>query len=443
MVMEVITITYQDDLVGAVSFDTEKGLGSFEYDPSFVKKGVELSPIKMPLSNRIYRFPELDFNTFKGLPGLIADSLPDDFGNAVLNAWVASQGRSPSDITPLQRLQYTGKRGMGALEYAPATKLRSLNASQQVEIQSLVSIAQEILDSRGNFEVELKQNGQDDREAMMSLLSVGMSAGGARPKAVLAFNEDFTQVRSGQTNVPSGFTHYLMKFDGVSEHNKNQETFCDPLGYGAMEFVYHLMANKCGVDMMPCRLLHEGNRRHFITQRFDRIKNSKVHVQTLNGLAHIDYKKPGSFSYAELFGIARQLKLSAVDAEQLFKRMTFNIIARNHDDHSKNFAFMLKQDRLKKDKWSLAPAYDLAYSYKPGSKWVNSHWMSLNGKRDNFTRSDFYSLEKLSPIFNKRKIDDIIDTTIEHVSTWRQLAEEWDVPKTLIDEIQENLRLNI
>ncbi|MCU8165931.1 type II toxin-antitoxin system HipA family toxin [Vibrio vulnificus] len=436
--MEVITITYQGDLVGAVSFDTEKGLGSFEYDPSFVKKGVELSPIKMPLSNRIYRFPELDFNTFKGLPGLIADSLPDDFGNAVLNAWVASQGRSPSDITPLQRLQYTGKRGMGALEYAPATKLRSLNASQQVEIQSLVSIAQEILDSRGNFEVELKQNGQDDREAMMSLLSVGMSAGGARPKAVLAFNEDFTQVRSGQTNVPSGFTHYLMKFDGVSEHNKNQETFGDPLGYGAMEFVYHLMANKCGVDMMPCRLLHEGNRRHFITQRFDRIKNSKVHVQTLNGLAHIDYKKPGSFSYAELFGIARQLKLSAVDAEQLFKRMTFNIIARNHDDHSKNFAFMLKKDR-----WSLAPAYDLAYSYKPGSKWVNSHWMSLNGKRDNFTRSDFYSLEKLSPIFNKRKIDDIIDTTIEHVSTWRQLAEEWDVPKTLIDEIQENLRLDI
>ena len=436
--MEVITITYQDDVVGAVSFDTEKGLGSFEYDPGFIKKSVELSPIKMPLSNRIYSFPELDFNTFKGLPGLIADSLPDDFGNAVLNAWVAGQGRSPGDITPLQRLQYTGKRGMGALEYAPATQLRSLNASQQVEIQSLVSIAQEILDSRGNFEVELKQNGQDDREAMISLLSVGMSAGGARPKAVLAFNKDFTQVRSGQANVPSGFTHYLMKFDGVSEHNKNQETFGDPLGYGAMEFVYHLMANKCGLDMMACRLLNEGNRRHFITQRFDRIKNSKVHVQTLNGLAHVDYKKPGSFSYAELFGIARQLRLSAVEAEQLFKRMTFNIIARNHDDHSKNFAFILK-----KDKWSLAPAYDLAYSYKPGSKWVNSHWMSLNGKRDNFTRSDFYSLEKLSPVFNKKKIDDIIDATIEHVSTWRQLAEEWDVPKTLTDEIQENLRLDI
>lgn len=438
MVMEVINVTYQNNMVGAVSFDTEKGLGSFEYDPSFVKNGIELSPIKMPLSHRIYSFPELDFNTFKGLPGLIADSLPDDFGNAVLNAWVAGQGRSPSDITPLQRLQYTGKRGMGALEYAPATKLRRLNASQQVEIQALVSIAQDILDSRGHFEVELKPNGQDDREAMMSLLSVGMSAGGARPKAVLAFNKDFSQVRSGQAKVPKGFTHYLMKFDGVSEHNNNQETFGDPLGYGAMEFIYHLMAKQCGVEMMPCHLLPEGNRRHFITERFDRVENNKIHVQTLNGLAHVDYKKPGSFSYAELFGIARQLKLSASDAEQLFKRMTFNIIARNHDDHAKNVAFMLK-----KDKWYLAPAYDLAYSYKSGSKWVNSHWMSLNGKRDHFTRSDFYSLEKLSPIFNKKKIDEIIDTTIEHVSAWRQLAKKWDVPKTLIDEVQNHLRLKL
>lgn len=436
--MEVITITYQGEVVGAVSFDTEKGLGSFEYDPSFVKNGIELSPITMPLSSRIYSFPELDFTTFKGLPGLIADSLPDDFGNAVLNAWVAGQGRSPNDITPLQRLQYVGKRGMGALEYTPATKLRSLNASQQVEIQALVSIAQEILDAREKFEVALKQNGQEDREAMLALLSVGTSAGGARPKAVLAFNEDFTQVRSGQVKVPNGYSHYLMKFDGVSEHNKNQETFGDPLGYGAMEFVYHLMAKNCGVDMMPCHLLSEGNRRHFITQRFDRIANQKVHVQTLNGLAHVDYKKPGSFSYAELFDVARQLKLSAVEAEQLFKRMTFNIIARNHDDHSKNFAFILKNDH-----WSLAPAYDLAYSYKPGSPWVNSHWMSLNGKRDNFTRSDFYSLEKLSPIFSKRKIEDIIDTTIEQVSNWRNLANKWDVPETLIGEIQDNLRLDI
>ena len=348
MVMEALIVTYQEKNVGAVSFDTEKGIGAFEYDPSFIRTGIELSPIKMPLSQRIYSFPELNFNTFKGLPGLIADSLPDDFGNAVLNAWVAEQGRSPNNITPLQRLQYTGKRGMGALEYVPATHLKGLNASLQVNIQSLVSIAQEIVDSRGNFEVGLKQQGQDDREAMMVLLSVGMSAGGARPKAVLAFNEDFTLVRSGQTPAPSGFTHYLMKFDGVSEHNQNQETFGDPLGYGAMEYVYYLIATKCGIDMMPSQLLNEGNRRHFITKRFDRIHNKKVHIQTLNGLAHVDYKMPGTFSYAELFGIARQLKLSAAEAEQLLKRMVFNIVARNHDDHAKNFAFILKNN-----KWSL------------------------------------------------------------------------------------------
>jgi serine/threonine-protein kinase HipA len=202
MVMEVIKIIYRDDEVGALSFDTRKGLGAFEYAPDFVKKGIELSPIKMPLSKRIYRFPELDVNTFKGLPGLIADSLPDDFGNAVLNAWVAGQGGSPNDISPLQRLQYTGKRGMGALEFAPAKKLRGLNVLQPVEIQALVSIAQGILDARGDFEIALPPNGREDREAMLSLLSVGMSAGGARPKAVLAFNDDFTQVRSGQVLAP-------------------------------------------------------------------------------------------------------------------------------------------------------------------------------------------------------------------------------------------------
>uniref|UniRef100_A0A3B0MGK0 HipA N-terminal subdomain 1 domain-containing protein n=1 Tax=Arsenophonus endosymbiont of Trialeurodes vaporariorum TaxID=235567 RepID=A0A3B0MGK0_9GAMM len=220
--------------MGAVSFDTSKGLGFFEYDTGFIKQGIELSPLKMPLATRIYSFPELYFNTFKGLPGLIADSLPDDFGNAVLNAWVATMGKSPDTITPLQRLQYTGKRGMGALEYMPATRIKSLNASQQIEISSLVAITQEILDLRQKFTVELHKNGQEDREAMMALLSVGMSAGGARPKAVLAFNQDFTQVRSGQTNVPEGFTHYLIKFDGVSEHNKNQQTFGDPVGFGAM-----------------------------------------------------------------------------------------------------------------------------------------------------------------------------------------------------------------
>ncbi|CAG9421346.1 type II toxin-antitoxin system HipA family toxin [Providencia alcalifaciens] len=438
MVMEVIEVCYKSESIGALSFDSSTGLAAFEYSTAFIKKGIQLSPLKMPLSKHIYRFPELNYQTFKGLPGLIADSLPDDFGNAVMNAWVASQGKSIDSITPLQRLQYTGKRGMGALEYIPATKLHNSNIRNDIQIESLVAIAQEVLDLRSNFSVELSRNHQEDSASMMELLSVGMSAGGARPKAVLAFNHDFTQVRSGQSDIPSNFTHYLMKFDGVSEHNTNQETFGDPLGYGAMEYVYHLMATQCGVDMMPCHLLDEGARRHFITQRFDRIGNQKVHVQTLNGLAHVDYKNPGSFSYAELFGIARDLRLPADDAFQLLKRMAFNIIARNHDDHSKNFAFMLKNN-----KWVLAPAYDLAYSYKPGSKWVNSHWMSLSGKRDDFTREDFYSLIKLSPAFNKQKIDNIIDETLDAVSQWGKLAKEWDVPAELADEINKNLRLKI
>jgi len=439
VVKEVISIKFKDHDVGAVSYDTERSVGSFEYYPSFIKKGIELSPLKMPLSKKIYSFPELDYQTFKGLPGLIADSLPDDFGNAVMNAWVASQGKSTSDISPLQRLQYTGTRGMGALTYAPATRRKNLNSSQEIEIESLVSIAQEVLNKRETFNVNLSHGGKEDTEAMMSLMSVGMSAGGARPKAVLAFNKDFTKVLSGQTNAPSDFTHYLMKFDGVSEHNKNQETFGDPLGYGAMEYVYHLMAKACQIEMSPCHLLNEGDRRHFITQRFDRNGNDKVHVQTLNGLEHVSYKKIGSYSYAELFGTARKLRLSPNEAMQLFRRMVFNVIARNHDDHAKNFGFMFND----KNEWKLAPAYDLAYSYKPDSLWVSKHWMTLNGKQDDFSRADFYNFEKLSPIFNKRIIDEIIDNTTEVVSTWRKLASEQEVPESLIKEISQNLRLSI
>ncbi|WP_226701883.1 type II toxin-antitoxin system HipA family toxin [Microbulbifer elongatus] len=438
MVMQAIEVHYKGKTAGAVSFDTNTGIGAFEYEPDFIHSGIELSPLKMPLAKRIYSFPGLSHGTFHGLPGLIADSLPDDFGNAVLNAWMASQGRNPADITPLQRLQYTGKRGMGALEYSPATRIKKLNATQDIAIDELVAIAQEVLDSRAGFRVHLDKTGEDNREAMMALMSVGMSAGGARPKAVLAFNSDFTHVRSGQTDVPEGFTHYLMKFDGVSEHSKGQETFGDPMGFGAMEYVYNEMATNCGIDMMPCHLLREGNRRHFVTERFDRRGNDKIHIQTLNGIAHVDYKSPGSFSYSELFAVARQLKLSALEAEQLFRRMVFNIVARNHDDHAKNFAFQLTDKT-----WQLAPAYDLAYSYKPGSRWVNSHWMSLNGKREDFTREDLYSLEKISPLFSRKKIDGIVNGVIEEVSRWTSLANEFEVPGSLIEEIEGNLRLNI
>ncbi len=439
MVIEAVQVKYKEHDVGAVSYNTDTHVGSFEYNPGFIKLGIELSPIKMGLSPRLYSFPEADYATFKGLPGMIADSLPDDFGNAVMNAWIAGQGKAIADITPLQRLQYTGTRGMGALTYHPAIRRRNLNASRQVEIESLISLAQEILDKREQFNVALQPQGGEDNDAMMELMSVGMSAGGARPKAVLAFNEDFTQVRSGQTDAPVGFTHFIMKFDGVSEHNRNKETFGDPLGFGAMEYVYYLIAQACGIDIMPSFLLWEGKRRHFITQRFDRIGNDKRHVQTLNGLAHINYKQTGTYSYEELFAVARELKLGAEEALQLFKRMVFNVIGRNHDDHSKNFAFMLNEN----NHWQLAPAYDLAYSYKPGSPWVNSHWMRLNGKRDNFTREDFSSFRKVSPLFTPRKINQIVDETIEHFSKWNELASEHGVPGSLLQLVEGNLRLKI
>lgn len=434
--MEVIHVNYLGHRVGAASFDDEKNIGFFEYEPSFIQTEITLAPLTMPLAPRIYSFPGLNKDTFKGLPGLLADSLPDDFGNAVLNAWAASQGKHPNEITPLQRLQYIGSRGMGALEYAPATRLKHLNAQQRIALDELLHTAQSILDMRQHFKHTLKPKHEADREAMLALLSVGTSAGGARAKAVLAFNQDFSEVRSGQVNAPDGFTHYLLKFDGITEHRPAQQTFGDPLGFGAMEYVYAQMAKACGITMMPCHLLHEGPRRHFITQRFDRQGNQKIHVQTLTAMAHVDYKQPGSFSYAELFAVARKLRLPASDAQQLFKRMLFNIVARNHDDHAKNIAFMLKEGR-----WRLAPAYDLAYSYKPGSPWVQQHWMSVNGKRDNFTREDLFSLEKISPLFSRKHIAQWLDEVCTAVSQWSRLAKQHHVPPPLALEVSRHLRL--
>lgn len=436
MVMEVLQINYQSETVGAASFDSDTGLGFFEYSAGFLQSGIELAPLTIPLSSQVYSFPGLSRETFKGLPGMLADSLPDDFGNAVLNAWAASQGRQPGLITPLQRLQYTGMRGMGALEYSPATKIRSLNAAQQVVLDSLLTTAQLVLNARQNFSQHLGDGVQADHEAMLALLSVGTSAGGARPKAVLAFNRDFSEVRSGQVRVPDGFNHYLLKFDGVTEYSPQTETFGDPLGFGVMEYVYYLMATACGIQMMPCHLLEEGSRRHFVTRRFDRNGNDKIHVQTLGAIAHVDYKMPGSFSYAELFAVARQLKVPVSDAEQLLRRLVFNLVARNHDDHAKNFAFSLQGRQ-----WRLAPAYDLAYSYKPGSPWVNSHWMSLNGKRDSFVKEDLYSLGQISPLFDRRKINLVLEEVCSAVAQWQQLAREWQVPSALAEEVGQNLRL--
>lgn len=437
--MATIEVRYQGLGVGALSFEQSDAAARFEYFGEFVDRGIPLAPLTMPAEKRrIYSFPGLNWETFKGLPGMLADSLPDDFGNAVLNRWLAQQTSRTTPLTPLERLQYTGSRGMGALEYFPAQGKRQFPADKDIHLETLTRLAQSVLDARRNFHQNVQFGDHaEDKEMMEALLAVGTSAGGARPKAVLAFNDDFTEVRSGQGDAAPGFTHYLLKFDGVQEREPSQQTFGDPLGYGVMEYIYYLMAIEAKIEMMPCRLLDEGSRRHFVTQRFDRVGNIKKHVQTLTAIKHVNYQGIGAFSYEELFRVARELRLPRTDALNLFRRMVFNHIATNHDDHSKNFAFVLEEDE-----WRLAPAYDVAFSYKPGNPWVEQHWMSLNGKRINHDRADFHALAEVHlPKVDRKEIDEIIKEVCAAVSKWDTLAKEHDVPAGLRKFVKDNIRV--
>lgn len=437
--IEAIEVRYNGQAVGALSYTAGDPAARFEYFPDFVEQNIALAPLMMPAEKgRIFVFPNLNWDTFRGLPGMFADSLPDDFGNAVLNQWLAQQPQRREPLSPLERLQYTGERGIGALEYYPVQQRRAFAANKDIELESLMRVAQQVLDARNGFQKSTKFGEQEDNAMMQDLLAVGTSAGGARPKAVLAFNHDFTQVRSGQGKVPEGFEHYLLKFDGVHERDPAQQTFGDPLGYSAMEYVYFLMATAAGIHMMPCFLLSEGKRRHFVTKRFDRVATRKRHVQTLTAIKHVNYQNIGGFSYEELFLVARELGLPREDALELFRRMVFNHVATNHDDHSKNFSFILEPQG-----WRLSPAYDVAFSYKPGNPWVEQHWMSLNGKRSQHQRADFYALADthLARI-PRREIDEIIDKVIEAVGQWSRLAAEHEVPKALAAVITSHLRLS-
>lgn len=425
-----------DKMVGALAWDPDSANATFEYTPEWVQTGVQMSPLQMPAQlqgTRLFRFPQLSYDTYKGLPACFADTLPDDFGNAVINAWLSRNGRDPASFTPLERLLYTGKRGMGALEYAPATG-QTQNTKEKLELESLVSVAQQVLDQRTQAQNSLSADAD-----INGILQVGTSAGGARAKAVIAINKDRSEIRSGQVQAPEGFEHYLLKFDGVVEHSSQRETFGDPQGFGRMEYAYYLMARDADINMSPCELLIEGKRAHFLTKRFDRIGNYKLHYQSLCAMDHADYKKPGHYSYEQLFAVARQLRLSRAEAVEIYRRMIFNIVARNHDDHAKNFGFLLPGPH---DHWQLAPAFDIAYSYKPGSPWVDSHQLSLMGKRDNFTRDDLIKSAKLISNFTK-EAKQIIDQVIEVVSSWPDYASRAGVAEAFSKRILENLRINI
>lgn len=424
-------------LVGALAYDPNTKISTFEYAPEWINRGIELAPLHLPLSRQKFQFPQLNPETYKGLPAIFADALPDDFGNAVINAWLARNGRDIHSFSALERLLYTGKRGMGALEFAPAIA-GAQTKNEQLELNSLVAMAQQIIDQRAKLITEVLP-AKTNNAAMSALFQVGTSAGGARAKALIAINKDRTQLRSGQTDAPAGFEHYLLKFDGVEEHKVNSEVFGDPKGFGRMEYAYYLMAIDAGVDMSHSELLMDGARAHFMTQRFDRIGNKKVHMISLCALDHADYKKPGSYSYEQLLAVARQLKLSRQDAIEIFRRMVFNVIARNHDDHSKNTAFLLTDMN---SAWKLAPAFDIAYSYKKDSPWVNAHQMSLNGKRDGFVRDDLIAVAGLIGNF-KKPAEQIIDQVIAVVSDWQRYAEKAGVFEPLAKEIRQNHRLNI
>ncbi len=426
------------ELVGALALDKTTGFATFEYSPEWLASGVEIAPIYMPLAPRKYTFPALNPDTYLGLPAAFADSLPDDFGNAVINAWLARQGRSGASFTAVERLLYTGSRGMGALEYAPALRGRGRNPVGALQLDSLVEMAQRVLDQRSGLQLE--RNDQEEN-GLETILQLGTSAGGARAKAVIAVNPQRTSIRSGQLTAPNGFEHYLLKFDGVSEKRSDSQTFGDPKGYGLMEYTYYLMATDAGIDMSPSELLRENGRAHFMTKRFDRDGNEKVHLSSLCALDHADYKKPGSYSYEELFAVARRLRLSRAEALEIYRRMVFNVVARNQDDHAKNFAFLLHKGD---PKWRLAPAYDIAYSYRKDSPWVETHQLSLNGKRDDFVRADLHQVARTCiGHFSQKAADEIIDRTIAVVAEWNRYAQQVGVFPALQREIQNNLRLQL
>ncbi|MCG8040884.1 MAG: type II toxin-antitoxin system HipA family toxin [Candidatus Thiodiazotropha taylori] len=415
-------------LVGALAFDEQKGLGTFEYTKAWRESGLQISPLHLPLSDRKFQFPELNRATYKGLPAAFADSLPDDFGNAVIDAWLARQGRDPGTFTPVERLQYMGQRGMGALEYFPQPGDRPRKAAE-LNLESLAEMAQKVIDGRTNLQLAADTNGLE------TLFQVGTSAGGARAKAVVAVDKARRRIRSGQVELEDGYEHYLLKFDGIVESNRTQQTFGDPQGYGRMEYAYYLMARAVGIDISECELLQEGERAHFLTRRFDRQGDRKLHYQSLCAMDHADYKQPGHYSYEALFGVLRSLRFNRPTALELYRRMVFNIVARNQDDHTKNFGFLMQQD----GSWTLAPAFDLAYSYRADSKWVNSHQLTLNGKRDDFTLADLLQpAERFRPEA-KRIIQQITDT----VADWPSYAARAGVPKKLSEVIRKNHRLNL
>ena len=429
--VDVAEVKIWGELVGAIRWDESQQLGYFEYDSKFIQKGWDLSPIKIPIAqhSRIYSFPELrkgrneTEDTFKGLPGLLSDALPDKYGNKLINIWLAQQGRSEKSMNPVEKLCFIGTRGMGALEFEPA-QIKTETRSFSLELDSLVEIAKKMINEREAFLTNLNK---DEEKAMKEILKIGTSAGGARPKAVIAYNPKTEEVRSGQGNVTKGFEHWLLKLDGVSG-----EQFGESSGWGRVEYAYYLMALDSEIEISECQLLEENGRAHFMTKRFDREGNVKHHIQSLCGLQHYDFNDMYGYSYEQVFQTMRLLRLTYPEAKQMFRRMVFNVLATNYDDHTKNFSFILKKD----EKWKLAPAYDLCFSFDPTNHWVSKQTLSVNGKRLEITKKDLMTIAKDN---NIKKGEKIIEDINSKVKSWNIYAKRAEVRNDLKERINSNL----
>ena len=420
--------------IGAVSLQDDSDTAAFQYTPEFAGSGIEVSPITMPLSDSTYQFPMLPQNSFHGLPGLLADSLPDKFGNALIDAWLATQGRTPDSFNSVERLCYIGSRGMGALEFIPSIGPLQ-NSAKRIDIDNLVQLASEVLAQRNDLNIAF--NADTAANVLTDILRVGTSAGGARAKAVIAWNPKTNEVSSGQVKAGNGFEYWLLKFDGVTG-NKDKE-LDDPQGYGAIEYAYYQMALEAGITMSECRLLEENDRRHFMTKRFDRLDGGdKLHMQSLCGLAHFDFNAAGAYSYEQALLIIRQLKLPMAAIEEQFRRLVFNVLARNQDDHVKNIAFLMDKTGI----WSLAPAFDMTYSNNPSGAWTSAHQMTMNGKRDGFTIQDFKACAEAGSLKRGRP-EIIINEVRKAVERWPDFAARALVSDDWIKKIKNALRLEL
>ena len=381
----------------------------------------------MPVrQGRIYSFSDIGRETFKGLPGMLADSLPDTYGRALFDRWLALTGRSSGNA--VETLCFLGKRCMGALEFEPAMDA-PYSPDVRIELDSLVEVTSEALSEKEEFGANLEE---DKKAAIAEIVRLGTSAGGQRAKAIIAYNPSTGEVRSGQIEAPEGFDYYLIKLDGVTAEAGFRET----QNFGRLEYSFYRLVKECGIEMSDCSLIEENGRAHFLTKRFDRQNGEKIHMQTLCGIAHYDYRNPRSYSYEQAFNVMRALRLPYSQAQEMYRRMVFNVVIRNQDDHTKNISFLMDRQ----GKWTLSPAYDMGFAYNPKGGWTAQHQMSINGKFDDITRQDLLEFARHN---NIKEATEIIDRIGEVSSRWPRLARECEVPQPMIDAIMPNLKLSI